>query len=152
MVVPDGMSLLEARDLMYDVLGCKETEKDVDWKWWFRARAEKADLEEQREMMTGITRHLHMAAAMGLGKLVVDLLDSGARLDEEMGRGNDATPLEIAALHCFDPLPMVSLLLERGATMTDRAIDCLVRRGFTLQEVHGAMVMGDECPNGVVGH
>lgn len=151
-VVPDELSLLEARNLMYDVLGCKETEKDLDWKWWFRARAEMADLEEQRAMLDGMTRHLHMAAAMGLKKLVIDLLDSGAQLEEEIGRGNDATPLEIAAWHAFDPLPMVSLLLERGATMTDRAIDCLVRRGFTLQEVNEAMKMGDECPNGVVSH
>jgi len=138
-ILADGLSLLDARDLMYDVFGCEESEACDDWKAWFHSHAEKADLEEQREMLAGMTRHLHMAAVLGLGKLVIDLIDSGARVDEEMGCGNDATPLEMAALHCFDPLPMILLLHSRGARLTTRAKEALAERGRFLVMIEEKM-------------
>ncbi len=132
-VLSDGLTLLEARDLTYDTFGFECAHSFEGWHEWFWSRAEQAGLEEQREMMSGITHTLHMAAAMGLEKLVEDILDSGTPVDATWVRSSGpCTAIELAAQIGYSPIGVMRLLSERGSARTQEAAHRLLLRGLSL--------------------
>ncbi|MEI7430584.1 MAG: hypothetical protein WCL27_09015 [Betaproteobacteria bacterium] len=141
----NGLTLIEARDLMYIHFGCEVTEASRGYQRWRASRCVIASVEEQYEMITGMNRKnaLHMAAFMALPELVSRLLSEGYEVNGGFFVGKKKcrglTPLvgmlwKNADFDCAESpvtVDVVRILVAAGAKITEDMINDARQSGHT---------------------